>query len=94
MTMIVSTHHFMKYQLYLLILLPAFFHNQIYFPYTVLIRYMLARTRLLVGLILGVLILSVSLPVGLSIWLAHQQVETSFIERAGYLSLRRRYSGQ
>ena len=38
------------------------------------------RTRHLVGLISGVLILSVLLPVGLSIWLAHQQVETSFIE--------------
>ncbi|WP_171803692.1 hypothetical protein [Shigella flexneri] len=32
------------------------------------------RTRHLVGLISGVLILSVLLPVGLSIWLAHQQV--------------------
>ena len=40
----------------------------------------LVRTRHLVGLISGVLILSVLLPVGLSIWLAHQQVETSFIE--------------
>ncbi len=38
------------------------------------------RTRHLVGLISGVLILSVLLPVGLSIWLAHQQVETSFIK--------------
>ncbi|MEH3853223.1 hypothetical protein POW63_11290, partial [Escherichia coli] len=41
------------------------------------------RTRHLVGLISGVLILSVLLPVGLSIWLAHQQVETSFIEELG-----------
>lgn len=38
------------------------------------------RTRHLVSLISGVLILSVLLPVGLSIWLAHQQVETSFVE--------------
>ncbi|OKW53861.1 hypothetical protein AWP76_14765 [Escherichia coli] len=35
------------------------------------------RTRHLVGLISGVLILSVLLPVGLSIWLAHQQVEVA-----------------
>ena len=46
------------------------------------------RTRHLVGLISGVLILSVLLPVGLSIWLAHQQVETSFIEELNTYSSR------
>lgn len=46
------------------------------------------RTRHLVGLISGVLILSVLLPVGLSIWLAHQQVETSFIEELDTYSSR------
>ncbi len=46
------------------------------------------RTRHLVGLISGVLILSVLLPVGLSIWLAHQQVETSFIEELNTCSSR------
>ena len=49
---------------------------------------MLVRTRHLVGLISGVLILSVLLPVGLSIWLAHQQVETSFIEELDTYSSR------
>ena len=49
---------------------------------------MLVRTRHLVGLISGVLILSVLLPVGLSIWLAHQQVETSFIEELNTYSSR------
>lgn len=80
MTMIVSTHHFMKYQLYLLISCQPFST----------IRYtdMLVRTRHLVGLISGVLILSVLLPVGLSIWLAHQQVETSFIEELDTYSSR------
>ena len=48
----------------------------------------LVRTRHLVGLISGVLILSVLLPVGLSIWLAHQQVETSFIEELNTYSSR------
>ena len=38
------------------------------------------RTRHLVSLISGVLILSVLLPVGLSVWLAHQQVEASIFE--------------
>ncbi|MBA8248858.1 cyclic-guanylate-specific phosphodiesterase PdeB [Escherichia coli] len=46
------------------------------------------RTRHLVSLISGVLILSVLLPVGLSIWLAHQQVETSFIEERNTYSSR------
>ncbi|MCN7450491.1 cyclic-guanylate-specific phosphodiesterase PdeB [Escherichia coli] len=46
------------------------------------------RTRHLVSLISGVLILSVLLPVGLSIWLAHQQVETSFIEELNTYSSR------
>lgn len=46
------------------------------------------RTRHLVGLISGVLILSVLLPVGLSIWLAHQQVETSFVEELNTYSSR------
>ncbi|MFP1452498.1 hypothetical protein ACLB1N_15800 [Escherichia coli] len=49
---------------------------------------MLVRTRHLVGLISGVLILSVLLPVGLSIWLADQQVETSFIEELDTYSSR------
>lgn len=62
---------------------------------------MLVRTRHLVGLISGVLILSVLLPVGLSIWLAHQQVETSFIEELNTYSsaslfgpIRWRYKGK
>lgn len=46
------------------------------------------RTRHLVSLISGVLILSVLLPVGLSIWLAHQQLETSFIEELNTYSSR------
>ncbi|POT58372.1 hypothetical protein C3432_10800 [Citrobacter amalonaticus] len=37
-------------------------------------------TRHLISLVTGVLILSVLVPVGLSIWLAHRQVEKSFIE--------------
>lgn len=49
---------------------------------------MLVRTRHLVSLISGVLILSVLLPVGLSIWLAHQQVQTSFIEELNTYSSR------
>ncbi len=46
------------------------------------------RTRHLVSLISGVLILSVLLPVGLSIWLAHQQVEASFVEELNTYSSR------
>ncbi len=46
------------------------------------------RTRHLVSLISGVLILSVLLPVGLSVWLAHQQVEASFIEELNTYSSR------
>lgn len=38
------------------------------------------RTRHLVSLISGVLVLSVLLPVGLSLWLAHKQVEQSFLD--------------
>lgn len=83
MTMIVSTHHFMKYQLYLLISSQPFSTIRYTFP-----KDMLVRTRHLVGLISGVLILSVLLPVGLSIWLAHQQVETSFIEELDTYSSR------
>ncbi|QRG78118.1 EAL domain-containing protein [Citrobacter sp. R56] len=37
-------------------------------------------TRHLAGLVTGVLILSVLVPVGLSLWLAHRQVEQKFIE--------------
>lgn len=37
------------------------------------------RTRHLVSLVTGVLILSVLVPVGLSVWLAHRQVEKTFI---------------
>lgn len=46
------------------------------------------RTRHLVSLVTGVLILSVLLPVGLSIWLAHRQVEKKFIEELNTYSLR------
>lgn len=37
-------------------------------------------TRYLIGLMTGVLILSILAPVGLSLWLAHRQVETKFID--------------
>lgn len=37
-------------------------------------------TRHLVSLVTGVLILAILLPVGVSIWLAHRQVERKFIE--------------
>lgn len=87
MTMIVSTHHFMKYQLYLLISCQPFSKSDILSLHCVN-KDMLVRTRHLVGLISGVLILSVLLPVGLSIWLAHQQVETSFIEELDTYSSR------
>lgn len=46
------------------------------------------RTRHLVSLVTGVLILSVLLPVGLSIWLAHRQVEKKFIAELNTYSVR------
>lgn len=38
------------------------------------------RTRHLISLVTGVLILSVIVPVGLILWLAHRQVESTFID--------------
>ena len=46
------------------------------------------RTRHLVSLVTGVLILAVLVPVGLSIWLAHRQVEKKFIEELDTYSSR------
>ena len=46
------------------------------------------RTRHLVSLVTGVLILSVLLPVGLSVWIAHRQVEKKFIEELDTYSAR------
>ncbi|QMI04360.1 EAL domain-containing protein [Citrobacter sp. RHB25-C09] len=46
------------------------------------------RTRHLVSLVTGVLILSVLVPVGLSIWIAHLQVEKKFLEELDSYSLR------
>lgn len=46
------------------------------------------RTRHLVSLVTGVLVLSVLIPVGLSIWLAHRQVEKKFIEELDIYSMR------
>lgn len=45
-------------------------------------------TRHLVSLVTGVLILSVLAPVGLSLWLAHRQVEKKFIEELNVYSSR------
>lgn len=44
-------------------------------------------TRHLVSLVTGVLILSIMVPIGLSIWLAHRQVEKKFIEELDNYSL-------
>lgn len=81
------THPFMKSRLYLLISCKPFPQSDILSLHCVN-KDMVVRTRHLVGLISGVLILSVLLPVGLSIWLAHQQVETSFIEELNTYSSR------
>lgn len=45
-------------------------------------------TRHLIALVTGVLILSILLPVGLSLWLAHRQVETKFIDELNTYSSR------
>ena len=45
-------------------------------------------TRHLIGLVMGVLILSIIAPVGLSLWLAHRQVETKFIDELDSFSTR------
>lgn len=37
-------------------------------------------TRHLIGLVTGVLILSILVPIGISLWLAHRQVQTKFID--------------
>lgn len=37
-------------------------------------------TRHLIGLVTGILILSILAPVGLSLWLAYRQVETKFMD--------------
>lgn len=48
-------------------------------------------TRHLVSLVTGVLILSVLFPIGLSLWLAHRQVEKRFNEELDIFSSRVRY---
>ncbi|EJW4269341.1 hypothetical protein N9694_003960 [Salmonella enterica subsp. enterica serovar Newport] len=45
-------------------------------------------TRHLVSLVTGVLILSVLFPIGLSLWLAHRQVEKRFNEELDIFSSR------
>ena len=45
-------------------------------------------TRHLISLVTGVLFLSILAPVGLSLWLAHRQVETKFIDELDMFSTR------
>lgn len=45
-------------------------------------------TRHLISLVAGVLFLSILAPVGLSLWLAHRQVETKFIDELDMFSTR------
>lgn len=45
-------------------------------------------TRHLISPVTGVLFLSILAPVGLSLWLAHRQVETKFIDELDMFSTR------
>lgn len=45
-------------------------------------------TRHLIGLVTGILVLSILVPVCLSLWLAHRQVETKFIDELDSFSTR------
>lgn len=45
-------------------------------------------TRHLIGLVTGILVVSILVPVCLSLWLAHRQVETKFIDELDSFSTR------